>query len=308
MTNARQTTRKFASRPKPKPSTSGKAVASIILGVASFFCSFVTGIAAVIVGFLALSNISKSNGRLRGTGLAIAGIVCGGVGTLATIIFMIGILIPAISVVREAARGGTSMGKMSQMALALQNYEAAYQQFPPVGSDERQLSWRVYLLPFMEELELRDQFNFDETWDSPHNATLVEKMPGIFVSPNAVLEPGKTVYVLPTTSAEAFESGQMPAAFVQGDRGAIRGRFTDGTSNTILILEADPSGAVIWTHPNSEWTHDPDDPMRSLHSRQGVILAAFADGSVRAINNQISPNEFNGLITRSGGERVNRDR
>lgn len=289
--------------PHQKPTTSGKAIASLVLGIGSLVCAFFTGIIAVALGIFALSNISRSNGRLQGNGLAIAGIVTGVMGCLWTLI-LIGMLLPAVSQVREAARRTAAMNQMRQMALALQNYEAAHQHFPAVGTEEQPLSWRVQLLPFLEEMELRSQFHYDEPWDSPHNLTLVEKMPKIFDKPPVTLAPGKTVYVLPTTSAEAAAAGQLPAAFVQGERGATRRKFSDGTSNTIFILEADPTGAVTWTDSDSEWMHDPNDPMRSLQSRPNVILAAFADGSVSAIDRNISPQVFNALITRSGGERV----
>src|SRR4051812_39959159 len=62
-------------QPGGPPATSGKAVASLILGVLSFCLPVVLGIPALILGILGLRDINRSRGRLRGQGLAIAGII-----------------------------------------------------------------------------------------------------------------------------------------------------------------------------------------------------------------------------------------
>jgi hypothetical protein len=45
------------------------------------------------------------------------------------------------------------------------------------------LSWRVAILPYLEEQSLYSQFKLDEPWDSPHNRPLLQKMPRIFRAP-----------------------------------------------------------------------------------------------------------------------------
>ena len=162
---------------KQKSGSSGKAIASFILGLASFFCAFITGIAAVIMGVLALADISKSNGRLQGNAFAIIGIVFGAIGCFWTLI-LIALLLPAVQQVREAARRTTSMNDMRQIVLAIHNYDAANLSFPPAkGRAGQELSWRVHILPYLDEMQLYEQFNLDEPWNSPHNLTLVDKMP-----------------------------------------------------------------------------------------------------------------------------------
>ncbi|MCS6976521.1 MAG: DUF4190 domain-containing protein [Gemmatales bacterium] len=61
--------------------SSGKAVISMILGLMSFCLCCVTGIPAVILGFMGLSDVRNSGGRLGGTGMAVIGIITGLLGT-----------------------------------------------------------------------------------------------------------------------------------------------------------------------------------------------------------------------------------
>lgn len=68
--------------PMPKVKTSGAAIASLVLGVLSLFCSLLTAIPAVVCGVVALVKINKSPGRISGQGMAIAGLVLGGLGML----------------------------------------------------------------------------------------------------------------------------------------------------------------------------------------------------------------------------------
>ncbi len=70
------------------------------------------------------------------------------------------------------------------MALAMRNYESAYGHLPPAvvyGENGQPLySWRVLILPYIEEDELYRQFKLDEPWNSPHNIQLLERMPILY--------------------------------------------------------------------------------------------------------------------------------
>src|SRR5688572_17978597 len=63
-----------ASPPAP---TSGKATAALVLGLLSFLFTCLAGIPAIVVGILAFGDIKRSQGKLRGSGLATTGIVLG---------------------------------------------------------------------------------------------------------------------------------------------------------------------------------------------------------------------------------------
>jgi len=95
-------------------------------------------------------------------------------GVVASIPVGIGMLLPAVGQVRKAARQTESLNNLRQMALASLNYESAHMKFPV---DDEKFSWRVRILPFLEEGNLHDQINFDEPWDSEHNKKILAKTP-----------------------------------------------------------------------------------------------------------------------------------
>jgi hypothetical protein len=168
----------------------------------------------------------------------------------------------------------------------MQNHVDAYKgRLPATATFDKQgkplLSWRVRLLPFLGEQKLYRQFHLDEPWDSPHNKPLLARMPEVYQGPNRKLNrEGKTLYLLPVGKAAAFKEGPEGPIFPKD--------FPDGTSNTILIVEADDAHAVPWTKPE-DLTIDPEHPERGLggHFRD-IFVAALADGSIRFIAEGIS--------------------
>ena len=89
---------------------------------------------------------------------------------------------------REAAIRAQCTNNEKQIALALHNYHDQHNSFPPAFSQGKDgkplLSWRVLILPFLDQQQaLYDQFHLDEAWDSPHNRTLIAKMPAVLSLP-----------------------------------------------------------------------------------------------------------------------------
>ncbi len=210
---------------------------------------------------------------------------------------MVAMLLPAVQSAREAARRVASMNNMKQIGLALHNYHDVYNSFPARASvdkdGKRLLSWRVYVLPFIEETALYDKFHLDEAWDSPHNRGLIAQMPKVYLSPNSVAEPGKTVYL-----GNASKSGIFSDAAKKDDprqsvtSGTRINRILDGTSNTIMLVEADDAAAVVWTKPD-DLEFDPEKAIQAQGlggMRPGGFLALFADGSVRFISAFVDQN------------------
>ncbi len=278
------------------PRTSSMAITSLVLGVASFMCWIFTGLPAVVLGAISLRNIYRSNGQLKGEGLAIGGIVTGGITTFFILPVMIALLLPAVQAAREAARRSVSMNNMRQIMLAMHNFADRQGTFPPTGGGAGpQLSWRVHLLPYLEQQALYEQFHLDEPWDSEHNLALLAKMPDVYKDPNARLPVGMTLYLAVTGPGTAFED---PAV------GPSLREFLDGASNTIMLVEADADQAVEWTKPG-DWQFDPSDPARGLgESRHFGFLAGFADGSVRFIGSDTNPDVLKAMMTRAGRETV----
>ena len=188
---------------------------------------------------------------------------------------------------------------LRQIALAMQNYHSAHKHFPLPGSVSPQgkplLSWRVEILPFVEQSPLYKEFHLDEPWDSPHNRTLISKMPDVYRLPASQnKEPGRTNYRLPVGNGAGFAA----------DKPTEIKDITDGTSNTIMIVEVDDDHAAIWTKPD-DWHFDPEDPAKGLgRFFGGNFNAAFFDGSVRAIPESTDPKILKTLFTRAAGDRA----
>jgi hypothetical protein len=181
----------------------------------------------------------------------------------------------------------------------MHNYHDVYKQFPPAAIYDAQgrplLSWRVALLPFLEHdaPALYKQFHLDEPWDSPNNKPLIAKMPDVFALRSARLrEQGKTTLLVPVGKQTVF-----------GPKEGVRIRdITDGTSNTILIVDVDEPQAVVWTKPDDLNVDGVDVKQALLGTRKDGFRCAMADGSVQFVGAQLTAEQLRALLTRNGGE------
>jgi hypothetical protein len=190
---------------------------------------------------------------------------------------------------------------MKQIGLAMHNYHDTYRRFPPAavcGPDGKPLlSWRVLILPFLEQENLYKEFQLDEAWDSPHNIQFVSPTPYVYrpYKGNA-----------PADGMTYFRVFVGPGAGFEGMKGLTFADFKDGTSNTLLIVEAwEP---VPWSKPD-ELPYDPNGPLPRLGgiAKDGSFRAAFVDGSVHVIRKGTSEETIRALITRNGNEKILED-
>jgi Protein of unknown function (DUF1559) len=224
-----------------------------------------------------------------------------GIANTATIGTLVGLLLPAVQAARQAAQRMDSSNNLKQLGLAMHNYESAYRTLPATailekGTGKPLLSWRVAMLPFIEQAGLYNQFHLDEPWDSEHNIKLLEMMPATYQHKAKKVKPGHTVYLAPVNEETMLRKDEL-AKFAQ---------ITDGTSNTIMLVEAGEEAAVPWTKPDDL---DIDfenllDVIEKLKSSAGpeIFQACFGDGSVRAISINIDMDVLKALLTRAGGE------
>jgi hypothetical protein len=306
-------------RSQEKEGTSGKATASMILGLISFpFCigSILTGIPAIILGALALSDIGKSDGRLGGKGLAITGLVTGAL-SLLMIPILIGLLLPAVQKVREAATRAQDANNMKQMALAMYNFESTYTGLPRSGAfltkdGKPGLSWRVAILPFVEQDALFKRFKLDEAWDGPTNKPLLGLMPKLYLRPGDANDgSGLTHYQVFVGPGAVFDDrfkrpgGAGPGGLNipgQVQLGVRIPEITDGASNTLLIVSGQK--AVPWTKPE-DLPFDPTLPLPPLGDPQrSGYNVGMADCSIRFIPRGTPDNVLKPAITRAGNEPV----
>jgi hypothetical protein len=228
----------------------------------------------------------------------------------------IAMLVPAAHASRIAAQRAQSVNNLKQIGQAMQNYSNANKHFPTDirGKDGKPLlSWRVQILAQLEQETLFKEFHLDEPWDSPHNKALVARMPDAFAIPGSPAEPGMTFYRGFSGKGALFD----PAV----PQGVEWAKITDGTSNTIAVVEA--REAVPWTRPDSELQLDaedqkPEDARRVRRALQALVKslgghtpggfnAMFCDGAVRFLRESIAPDTIRALISRDGGEVVSPD-
>ncbi len=210
------------------------------------------------------------------------------------------IALPAVSTGRGAARRAQCVNNMKQIGLAFHNHHSSKNVFPSSIRDKDGkplLSWRVAILPYIEQQELYNKFHLDEPWDSEHNKELIKEMPQVYICPQRTkADDFTTTYRIFVDEGALFDT--------KGDVGLQS--VTDGTSNTLMVVEAKDS--VIWTKPE-ELKFDPNsNGMQGLASQHpGGFNVLFADGSVRFIKTSISKQVLKALITRAGGEVISAD-
>lgn len=223
-----------------------------------------------------------------------------GAASAATIGILTGMILPAVQQVREAARRTTSANNLRQLALACFNYESAHRSFPnqAIFSEDGKplLSWRVKILPYLDEQALYEKFHLDEPWDSEHNIKLLDEMPEVYLNPNSIHR-NKTGYLALKGEGTFMDGTNNPNRIAS---------IVDGTSNTIMFVEADDDVAVEWTKP-ADLPFNPENPMRGLGGlRPTGFNAAFCDGSVQFIEQTIDWEMLRRMAIRNDGEIIDR--
>jgi hypothetical protein len=276
--------------------TSGKAIASFVLGLCSYVTCFLTGVPAILVGIRALNDINNPKNQLSGRGFAILGIVLGSLGSLLAVALLPGLL-TAFTQPGHAPRRAQCMNYLKMIALAMHDYEKANGCFPPAAVFDKNgkalLSWRVLILPYLEQDDLYIQFHLDEAWDSPHNKPLADQAPGIFRCPSEVMPKGLTTYKIIVDPHSMF-TGQPAGVRLEA--------VIDGTPNTLLVVEG--TSPVFWSKPEDLSLTSNNSLLNMGSKHPGGFNAASVDGAVQFIQISIDPRLLKGLVTRDGNETV----
>jgi len=226
---------------------------------------------------------------------------------VAVIGILVALLLPAVQAARGAAQRMQSSNNLKQIALAMHNFHDTFGGLPAQAKTDSEgkplLSWRVMILPFLEQNAMFEQFRLDEPWDSEHNKQFIQQMPEIYRRPNSTAPQGYTTYLVPVGKNMAFEPKSQPTPEDQMFTTGTRFRdFTDGTSNTALCVEVNDDAAVIWTKP-SDLEVDLMNVLKGLGNAQpNGFNCLFTDGSVRFISKNVDANTLGNIFQRNDGK------
>jgi hypothetical protein len=216
------------------------------------------------------------------------------------------ILLPFFQKTSEDWGWQRTKASLRRVSFALRSYRETHGRFPPAvtyGKDGQPLhSWRVHLLPYLEQDTLYRQLRLDEPWDSPHNLPLLKETPKCYRPAREDAKPPGTTHFLAILGADApFEKGQV----------------SESGGNAILVVEV--SEPVPWAKP-MDLAYDPDQPIPSLGMGRvkpvrvlgydlkynAGFTACFSDGDVRFMDMRIPDAALRQLITGEDNEKVGR--
>jgi len=205
---------------------------------------------------------------------------------------------------------------LSFIRMGLLQYHDRHGCFPPpyIEDDQGQplYSWRVLLLPYVEDQKIYQQWHFDQPWNSPHNRPLADQVVDIYRCPaSPQSNQPLTDYLAVVGQGMAWEQGK---SLTLDD-------FADGLDQTIMLVEVEGS-RVHWAEPvdldratmSLQINGPPGRAIGSLHemksrwSSQPGANAGFADGAVIFLPERLKPGEVEAMLTRDGGEQVDRER
>jgi Protein of unknown function (DUF1559) len=188
---------------------------------------------------------------------------------------------------------------VSRFAIAAHSYRDEHGRLPPAFLASPQgrplLSWRVLLLPYIEQKALYDRFHLEEPWDSPGNIKLLKEMPRDYAAPPGAMQPGPS-----HTYWHVFVGESTVFVGAQGLR--YPEDIPDGPQNIVLLVLGGP--AVLWSKPD-DIVYSPEIPLPNLcNVRPRGFFAAMCDASSHFVEKGVSEITVRAAITRNGAEKL----
>ncbi|MBY0227779.1 MAG: DUF1559 domain-containing protein, partial [Gemmataceae bacterium] len=182
---------------------------------------------------------------------------------------------PLLAFVTEQVPVTRQANHLKMIGIAIHNYHDVCAHLPGdiVDKDGKKLmSWRVELLPFLEQEAMWKAINRNEPWDSDHNKKVLARMPDIFAPVKGETpEPGMTFLQYPTGPGTVWDARPGKRHFAS---------IKDGLSNTIAVVEA--SKAVPWAKPADLAVPEKESPKLGGQFPKW-FHALMYDGSVRQV-------------------------
>lgn len=239
----------------------------------------------------------------------------------------IALLLPAVQQAREAARRTQSRNNLKQIGLALHNFHDTFNSFPagtipnPKLEPEERQSWLVPILPYMDQAALYNSMNPDlrksAVWNDEDLEDAIQAKVPVYINPSQPaamdLEGAATDYAgwagvgkdAPTDKCKPDKMGIFGY-----NRATKIGDITDGTSNTAMVSDVTSNSRGPWAQGGKStvraltakpYVNGPDG-IGSPHI--GMFHVLMADGSVRAVSNNIAAEILEAIATRAGSEAV----
>jgi hypothetical protein len=138
------------------------------------------------------------------------------------------------------------INNLKQIELAILSYESVNRSMPPAyvadANGKPMHSWRVLILPYLGYNALYAKYNLNEPWDGPNNSKLVSQIPEVYQCPSHPKPAGASA-----THCQYFAVVD-PTSGWPGATGRPIRQFADGTSQTIMVVEASGMG-INWMEP-----------------------------------------------------------
>ena len=179
--------------------------------------------------------------------------------------------------------------------MACHNYQAVYGVFPPAYIADEQgrplHSWRVLILPFIEQKELYEQYDLSQPWNSPHNRQLIPRIPRTLVFPGDERSPDGVTNYLAVVGPETVWPGDESTS----------SSVISNPSATIMIVENEGSG-IRWTEPRDLSLAEmnlalSDNPTDGISSKFSSPAVACADGRLRTIDKGLPVHVVRAMLT-----------
>src|SRR5262245_45684456 len=280
--------------PPPFQFTLKQLVLLIAACSAVFALLFHWGVVGFVFCYVAASLIAMIWGAVRREGV----IFLGGFAMLA-----FGFCIVNMGDGRQPARRAECTNNMRNILLAMLQYHDSQGEFPPAyiadANGKPMHSWRVLILPYLDQKVLYRTYRFDEPWDGPNNRKLHDIALKIYSCPSRDEKQPKT-----DTSYVVVVG---PQTMWPGERSSKVAEITDGLSNTIMLVESHNSG-IHWMEPRDlhvlqmPSVTNPQRGQGISSNHKGGANVGFADGSIRYVVNGVPAETIQAALTRSGKE------